>query len=914
MIDLEITDPERFGATTGKVSTRSFTVSKFTCRIPKGAFDQEAPFKWNDQYRVTRDGVTELIGLVTKCKPVDEGNSSYWDVEISDHWVWLEKTIAMSVFEGIATSRFFTIDRINEQNPTQPVPLSLPVSDIIRALLDDAVSINLLPNGYRVDLSPPTLVSDWMMVPFSASGDSYAGLLQQCLDWQPGMISYFDYNDGGRLVITNKAVERVVVLDPQVDNLDAIDIEARNDLVPPVVGIIGIGYNGYGGRSIGQYPPDVSLKTPYALAATVDIPMVAEDDDEDDSDIPTPVQSLRFDVAPRQRVRGKEIEVDNADDMKAWWQNKFPLLSPDFGADIRVGKSRILPSTPDGEIAKTPGYDSEAKYELVSGMINGKTKTIRWGEIIVESSIICRNPPEELKAYFPMKYNDDPGSDDWLGLLRCRVRTTNYKNKAYLEAPEGYEYPDGDDEDESDIPTPVPEPLPRVPYEDISKSVYEALQRLPFQGSLDILDEYPRAALTGAGLSIINDRPERADMRTAIQVIDYDIMSGRTSLQVGPPEHIALQDIVNRTQRLQAQQDRSREDTADNSNRGDRPSGQYWTYDNDGKRTDSPTIGPWYALCPTAGQQPLNGDFSVRVAYDDDGKATGSEVHRGEVRGPKNKLVAGAVEWTKNMPFNGDIYCNVSVDDKGMVTAAEFSTIPGPEKEAKPFADGKLGKTGELYNPSENADPNEGGLDGESGSYAYHIATISNGRITQHHLGPIVLPILPLYVVFQVDDFDFEESVIWDPGFESNVGPPTSLIHEKSKRYALFKKLQSGPGIKLIGPMDGEHSTLPGLIKIAAETYKCENLASEVPGPDSEVPFNIYDRTDVNDETPIPYPDEWLFKFRSIKADRTKIVDIPQTQIRPISLKVDLRYDENEGVIYIGLRDVYDESPNTPPP
>lgn len=780
---------------------KSFGTGELQFSRPCASLDEPQPFAVGDEYVVTRGGQTLIAGPVTQCERRLSGSGFYWSVVISDFWWYLETCLYISYSQDKGTVA-----------PAAHVYVQAGAGEATRATMSLGDAINqILSNNTRFGSIDWTLEVDEAaaIIPFTADLTKHADLLRACQKWRPTLASYWDYStpDAPRLVITDAG--DVVTID-RADLLTDVVLRPRPDLIPPAVGILGTGTSTANAKvytmSVWPEGGDDLLKEPYALTMAVNLPsgtQTKSGDETTDNANQAAVDAAAHTsaaFAPRMVVRGKAFPPD---DMIAWWQSHIPLLKD-------VERDRLMA----GSAAQTTAIDSDAKdvggytgtvlsHEFVSGQHNG-TDRLKWSEVQVTQTVYYDGtPPPAIAGYFPTRV-DEGGYYKGEFTAKFYMIDRHY----YSYAIDANSTPLGGEGE------PDPEPEPYDPpaaeeseqslYDDIVKAVWESSQRLEYEGSITLVAGPD--VRTGMRLNLTGTAPEYADMQTTVQTVSIDLATGLRTIDVGPAEHLSIQTMIERARALQAQSsggEVAEEDEAINA-----PSGSNSAQMPDDQRPDAPVLSPKWEFAMGAGLAEPIAEFSVRSVVDESTGNVSYQYQQGTVIGPTNQIKVGAPGWNSLAITSGPIYCNITLDRNGSITAATLSSTDNTSAaRPKVYAYGRKGISGAEYRPGQGAPFNPTG-----GTYCVQIAEITNQVVTMHHLGVITLPLLPQYVIYQLDDYTANPAAD-KTGADASA---QSLIATNDDTHAYLRKLSAGEGIKF-GRLNNDDTTPPaGEIRINA--------------------------------------------------------------------------------------------------
>lgn len=911
MIDVDL---DNLPSSNIRTNFQSFAASTVSFNLPYGS--GEAPYEKLSECRVKRHGKVVLAGPVTECEESrDAAGDRVWSVEISDRWHWLETCSYVTELTRynkpssrayvpmcVPGGRYVMVDpgvyKPKEDKSDTALTPTIAIGAAFTDIIDNSKHLNC---KLKLDFD-----HEQEMIPFEASLSYLADLMRAVQQWRPGLTSKFDYTDpdNPQLIITDKG--DVITLDAKRDNLTTIALKPRPDLIPPVVGVLGLATTGSQNISytMAVYPPDSEskFKDPGALLLSVSLPSGTQTSESAPSRgalpnelinmtpeeaqkllgipvVKTPAETAT-DVLPsvsnmlkynsaRATLRGKKFP-DKAEDWAAWWMQKAPQLFG--GKQIKTTRPpKKEPTTPDAIYSNHVSENLD--YEWVSGQYNGVGKGVKWTALKIEQEIYINDPPDELKSRFPTYVG---ANNTYMGKVACYVHALGHANKSYALDPDGTELPDEgieeapiEPEEDPGSGDPVPEPsideaMPQ--YDQVAEAVWKASQKLEFEGTISVIGK-AMPVRPGDRINIVNDRPEYVGMETTVQSVTVDEYAGTMTLAVGPASHLSLQTAAERARIMSdnANKALSKTDELTTSlnhkvaSEGEteapgpdpEPGGSSTTITYPPRqRPQAAEVGPCFRMIEaSAGKVDIVAEFSVRGVWSDDGSELQSvQWYGGKVYGPKDVFQVGKQnEWNDLYVTSGDIYCNVKIDKEGKIKEAKIETTEGATSEGKIFAVGKKGKSGDEYTPSGS------GWEGEDATMSFQIATVEKDAIVHNHLGSISVPIKPMYVLFECKDF-----------LEGTpVSEEVSLIEEQKDRYTLLKRLMPGKEIKFGGISEADPPR--GFLKINAREVKVKSVP-KLDGSDVEPGLDLFDSKEMDNVDKDKANWERTFFFNTIRA------------------------------------------------
>lgn len=737
---IELTDPA-LNIQEASLEYRSLDVSSVSMTMEAPSLQSRCPYEYNDIYRVLYRGRVVLEGPCLA--PLISAADMTWQVTICDYWRWLAETPYLGKFpaqvdtgHGRPTPRSLTAKQIigyslgGEQEEVKTT-----MSDVLSA----ARSAGILPTGIDVRVSASE------MIPYVTTSATYASVLVNIHDWVPNSVSFFDYSAIDRAMALGDpaaiaAAEPVLVIAdpgtlPTVDlPLSAVDltdcsIQARPELVPPLVAVIGTEVDSCGWVAVVnsicpaggnlQQPGNVIIQLeggslPYTVA---DMPPDPGNPEEPEN--PNFKPNYSYNRPPTMIIRGADIPSEGPSCAKFWGRHA-PVLAEIPG--LVFGAQSVTAAQATGQEGKS--YSKLATdYELVEGLISNKCAGIRWCKTIVKQQIAYPGVgcPARYGALFP---HVRPSGQRW-GVHTLELITTNMRSKAYYSGGDYQEFdpPDPGEEDEEDDP-PKPgiiTPTQSSRYNGKVASYYKNTRAVPHDGSFALLERREDIGV-GVRINILGGYPDWETMAAIVQSVSIDPASDKMSVTIGPAKHLRLDKSEKAARSLVDQVNGTKENTQPAAN--DVPSFS-WDYEFDGKKNkdQSPGIGPWAKYIPPAGAPPLNGDFAVRALMED-GDVAGYQVHKGSFLSSATgqTFPCGEAEWTDC--GDAEVWANLEVDNGGVPQRAYFSNARTRH---------------EPWHPEWTDDGKIDMLKTKPGYYSYRVASIRNGEVVQHHSGPITV-------------------------------------------------------------------------------------------------------------------------------------------------------------------------------
>ncbi len=715
MRTVDLSSPDFLTVAEGATYTRAnFGGAKVSFTLPVARFTQ-CPFTNGELIKLLYRGQTLLIGPVVQPAHTLDAGAEQWQIEIHDYWWSLENTIYLNLTAGNNRSRGILAQRDADGNI---VPVA-KMKDALSAVLSHAINTAGIPIAYELRIDDAAEI-----IPFAYSTASYANLIAQIQKWRPNMSAFFEYgtDDGITLVLADYDQLTPLTLDIDAIDVGSISLKPRHDLVPPAIGLIANAtVDGQTVRSARTYPADANLHQPYVVTAEIDVPEDVSIDGTDAQGAPvTGTTGGSNAKTPRMLVRGKKLLPITQEHIRRW----FPALAE---TELEIDNDTVRAVLAPVEDFDHLGYEAQLlEYELTSGQINGKTKKLKWSKTRLTVTVTATEPPETTLSLFPENLFE---AGKRRGAITVDVVTTNVSRCSYLLDKNGTNLGGGDssgtgDDDEEETQNNYDV---SIPYDQFIKSYYAATRATPYDGNIRVLDHIP--VFVGATLSITGGLPEWQTMQTIIQSIELDLQTNVANLTVGAPEHISLQDSIDKSKQLAELNRRTTEANAttnvgDGTGAGVSPSDK----SDKEKRPDLPSIGPNVTVVGGGAEPTTVGSSRVPAAFQatplfhqtQTGEIIGARINGGSVFfGSQSKLV------TEKTLSIGKAYLNAKIDIK-------TGTIEEAAIEASP----------QTHNPSPTVYPHTTG-DGTFYLYSILLATAAADNVTQHRIGDIDLPMQP---------------------------------------------------------------------------------------------------------------------------------------------------------------------------
>lgn len=688
---------------------QSFSSSTITAVYPVRTLGEVLPYKQFDTVTISQNGKTILAGLVSSIEKVYSGSSRSWRIVFSDPWYYLANCYALeSEWKPVfniwysASGEYSIIPKIS-------------LTDTLTRVLDLAKHH---PADYELKIN-----SDKMLIPWNASCDTLASLLQSIRRWSPRMVSYYDYNGARpRLIITDYDSLTPISLPLQpTATIKAMDVSLvpRGDLVPPCVAIVSesTGSNGYRVSYVSKYPQDGDPTLPHSIVYRVasDFYYSKYSSTGEPADEPQPTRGTKSGGLSYQRMKVTGTRIDRNDMINSFWVNHFPWMK-EVGAIAKYDNPTITGKPWDGtEEEKPRGYDTSATgYELTDGQIHTKSLRPKWCNTTIKQRLAI---PENAAARWREKFKNIGTlqgtpcfwEEFFVDLVTIDRLSATYPIDGIYNGDQPSNGPDG----------PSDEPQEGVPYGDIARTVWESMQELPYDGTISFvaLGDAQDQQYMGRRVSLQGGNPEWETINTMIQTVSRNLQTNVIELSYGAPTQLGIDELVE-LKRVNATSRTS--STLENMQGAPEP--VEWTFD---PKPESPTISQ-HVTTGTGVETPApEYGFQVRVQKDTEGNVTGAQIKpgniylNGDLLGKYPQGGGSGSSWVQLSQTSGEIWMNVHFDQDAKLTGVDMSGIPGTVYPIRLA----------LEKPEVNFD------------YAFQIADIKEDQVTQYILGSIQIPV-----------------------------------------------------------------------------------------------------------------------------------------------------------------------------
>ncbi len=725
MRTIDLSSPDFLAVAEGATYSRAnFGGAKVSFSLPCDRFTS-CPFTDGEIVKAIYRGQTLLIGPVIQPAHTLDAGSEQWQIVIHDYWWSLENTIYLNLTAGTARSRGI-LHRNDDDGNAQAVA---KLNDALGSILNHAINTAGIPIFYDLRIDNAAEI-----IPFAYAAETYASLIEKVVRWRPNLSAFFEYgaDDSITLVLADYAQLSPLTLDIGQVDMTGISLKSRPDLVPPAIGLIANAtVKGQTVRTAIAYPSGANLHQPYVVTAEIDVPEGVELDGTDSDGNPVTGATDGDSGRPRVTIRGQSLTPITADHIKRWvpgLEDVDVVIAKDANGKNRVTVKEAPSAINDagGYYHPAPSEDDFLHYELIEGQISGKPDYIKWQRLRITVTFYADDPPKKLWDLLPRRVGT---GDTRQGTVTFDVIATNIKKRTILLDKDGTTV--GSSPNAADIPDTEEEEKALdfdagAPYSAFVQSYYAATRLTPYDGTLRVLD--PIQTTAGAAISITGGLPEWTNMRAIIQDLSLDLRTGVTELTVGAPDHISLQDAIDKSKQLAELNRKTTEATAPAS-AGDGSCGGAGKDNKADESAQLPTQGPSVTIVTDAQEKPVIGSSSVPLSFQATprfsattaGLIVGADVAGGTVRFGITATTVSAYQASTT----GTIYLKAEVDTAtGALNAAILSMTPGPHGPAPTLKEQNAATANAAY-------------------YCLPIATVAADKVTQHLIGDIDLPMSP---------------------------------------------------------------------------------------------------------------------------------------------------------------------------
>jgi len=512
--------------------------------------DGSPSFDYLDQVTIYRNNSRWFEGRVSFVDLNGGDQSESIEVTLSSVWFDLERMSYLSTWRtGDPTLLDEDDNPIVETAQSSLIVLGedgegtkISVNQTIQDLINYAVS-----NGASIQLGslPSTDISVWVT---EYRDQTVGSLLRAQLRFHPDVITSMNYaTSPPTLSFISRSAASSVSYIFGFPPISDVRLLPRKDLLVAGVHIDYIITSSDNGAQFREVETDSAGSSDRSAINVLNVSLDLQGDS-----ITTQTQSLRSTIIPGvgslsenssggrnwyKRHRPQLEEIDNVEDLEFVMEDfKFVQDNEPDPDDPLTNEERDFREADIGDF----------EYEFLSGQLDG------WFEVPVRSVYYkgrvrytgatesFSELQEETRRFFDLR--GAAGEPEALIELRLNAVTEQSQNKTRTtDSTEGEELPVG-----------------------VAAHYLSKLNTLQYEGSITLKDqEVPHMNFMGRVLNISGGKPEWTSMNAQIQSVSYNLLTGQTSISLGPAQSLAPQDILE-LQRLQ-----SRNPIASNSSIGD---------------------------------------------------------------------------------------------------------------------------------------------------------------------------------------------------------------------------------------------------------------------------------------------------------------------------------------------------------
>jgi hypothetical protein len=441
-------------------------------------------FRQDDEIGTNRRRL--FYGRVDKIKRIGTDGTEALSYTIAGPWYWLERTIYVAtwkIFENPLSSESALIDFEN--------------SHVILLLKNDGTKIKtaaqiLTLMNYVITAGAPftydaTGCPDVDMPLDEVRDLSPAECLRRLIRLVPNCSSWFDYSTSPLPTLYLKQRPALAERNLSVEDINQVELDERHDLVTS--GVI-LTYekthllNGVGNTILDRraYPPGASASDLNPIAASINLE-----------------GAIRNTVSVTFETEEAPVHFEKNVD---WWKSREATISQANIADLSLADTNRQISAPEYRyVVKSnvvPEWVGPSEQDVIT---TAATYSVKLGDTVLD------------------KVRDEP--------LRQNVTVTTKPGGTYQQTVEAI----------SEEATPV----------GLEEAIYNAMSVLHYDGKIVVQTEDGEIDPTlsiGTVINITGMRAEWATMKAQVQNIVHDLSSGLTTIQVGPPKHLGIDDII----------------------------------------------------------------------------------------------------------------------------------------------------------------------------------------------------------------------------------------------------------------------------------------------------------------------------------------------------------------------------------
>lgn len=480
-------------------------------------------FQYGDPVRILKDGAAWWTGTIVRRPLAAMPASEEMLFEARGPWLYLEEHEFQVPWQSwhtqVPEAIFNTHIIYNTSDGVTLVSTRTTMMYVLDYLLSQYAGVAAASRPFQY-AAEDILPGVELFVPAHEARDlTCAGALKMLLRWHRDAVVWFDYSQTPPALHIGRQVglEEVSLALPRAGANGAVqefELQPREDLRRPSVVIRYERRNTVNGEgklaiSVDAYPPGSTGREFGAWTMSVDL--------------------LGFN---KTTVRASLLcRTKNYFDT-GWWMNHEPKLSGDNIANVTIEGVKVLTplqfvtgSSPLIEVSAIPGAPL-LERELVEGSI------APWMELEDGSEVEWRHEVMTAKASFD-HYSGPVGNAGSILIGRvtmdvsARVIATNAPNgESSYEATESIEGGD-------------PQPVGLAQY------LYEQVSGLEYSGAVSLVEEEVGGQVRiGKALNLTGGEAAWAGMRAMVQGVVEEIETGTTLIEVGPPDVLGAQDLV----------------------------------------------------------------------------------------------------------------------------------------------------------------------------------------------------------------------------------------------------------------------------------------------------------------------------------------------------------------------------------
>lgn len=468
--------------------------AEFSFRIP-GTMDASTAYSYRSELTLHRNADCWFRGVVVTLPRSGNARSEHVEIVAQDAWWYLEQIVFEQDWAVYASGAVTSVSKA-------------------RCILGRVADGNIQTNGqvimealqWAIDSGAPiaigTIDLDAQIPADEVQDLTCAQVIQRMIRWAPDCVCYWTYPGNTPTFhcrYRRNLTAATYALSAGAPNSE-IEITERPDLVLPAVVLKyertdTVNNQSYSALTVDKYPPTATGRELGAFVGTVNLAGFS--------------QSFMY-----QRVETADIATNTED----WWQLKFPWMADrTMYPYIQVYDiARSGAKCPDGQSSS-----GEMRYKV----LNDLPRELVDGQILDWMQKDAGEETITAKADYK-QVNEDGTEEEIEGQpIAITITATDATTRVYQRQTS---YSSGDL-----IPT------------GLAQKLYESNSEMHYQGSVSIVEqECTGAYMVGKVLNINGGLSAWASMRALIQSVIFDLDSGRTTVNLGPPSHLGFSDLV----------------------------------------------------------------------------------------------------------------------------------------------------------------------------------------------------------------------------------------------------------------------------------------------------------------------------------------------------------------------------------